>query len=117
MLDLSKIDISQLMGGQPLNMNCDIILNRITVHLTLLLDTRANAFAIIYLRIVIPFLKIANRTIQPLRQPVAAKGYDGKLINQITYYTILILTLDRRRIRISFLILNISHYDIILGRK
>ena len=100
-----------------MNINYDITLNRITVHLTLLPNTGANAFVIIHPRIVIPFLKIANGAMQPLRQPIAAKGYDGKSINQITYYTILILILDRRRIRISFLILNISYYDIILGRK
>ena len=116
-LDLSKVIVRNLIGGQPLVVKCTITNNGYTLHLCLLPDTGANAFAFISPRIIFPFIKLTGAVLRPLPEPVTAKGYDGKSINHITHSVILTLGIDGRRIRMPFLVLDIGHHDIILGRQ
>ena len=47
MLDINKIDLSNLIGGAPLIVLCTLVKNRIGIDIDILVDTRANKFAFI----------------------------------------------------------------------
>jgi len=55
--------------------------------------------------------------IKDLPNPCKVKGFDGKEATPITQYTELMLLIDRRRLKIPFLIVGLGDHDLILGRK
>ena len=46
-LDISKVDLTKLIGGPSLTVLCTLTKNRIRVDFNILIDTRANRFIFI----------------------------------------------------------------------
>ena len=46
-LDISKVDLTKLIGGPPLIVLCTLAKNRIGVNFNILVDTRVNRFTFI----------------------------------------------------------------------
>ncbi len=55
--------------------------------------------------------------IKNLPNPCKVKGFNKKQGSLITQYTELILLINKRRLKVLFLIISLGDYDVILGRK
>jgi hypothetical protein len=98
--------------------SCIIAHNKYIVKLNALTNSRANGFVFINTFYAINIVKFLNVKAQRLSCLINVKGYDRKAGSAITYILRLYLTIDgQRQYYILLLILNLSSYDCILGRK
>ena len=117
-VDLSKIDLSQLMGGPHLTIPCTISHNGYAVKLKTLADSGANGFIFLDTSCAIDIARFLHLKAERLSQAVPVKGYDGKTGSAISHILRAHITIDGRRFyNVPFLILDLGSHDCIIGRK
>lgn len=110
-------DFRALIGGRQFLVNVELGRNGNYMKTLAHIDGGANIFGAIktslsYLlskRFHIPFIK--------LPKPIVPTGYNGKPGTPITVAILLTLTIDRRRINFPFLVTDLGHTDVLIGRK
>jgi len=78
MINLSKINLSRLIGGRYFTILYTVSKNRYRVLLTTLIDSGVNGFAFINTVYVINIAKFFNLKTQSLVQPIIAKGFNRR---------------------------------------
>lgn len=117
-IDLSEIDLSQLIGGPHLTIPCTLSKNGYSIQLHALADSGANGFLFLDTLCAIDIAKFLGLKAQRLPTAINVKGYDGHGGNSITHILRLHLTVDgRRQYNIPFMILDLGSHDCIIGRK
>jgi hypothetical protein len=117
-IDLTSLDLSQLLGGKQFSACSQIGKNGYVVQTDSLVDTGANGYAFINTDFAIQLAKFCQARAIRLKDPCFVKGYDGKTKEQVTHVIFLNLRLNGRRFKdIPFLIANLGSQQIILGRK
>lgn len=118
-VDLTKLDLSLLLGGKHFTFPCTISLNGFAVSTYSLIDTGANGFVFIdehFARLLSSKLGWKAENLPFPSLPI--KGYDGRRGPSITSYLRTHLTLDGRKIyNVPFLILPLGSHDIIIGKS
>src|SRR5271156_3763083 len=77
-IDISDVDLSQLIGGKSLTIPCILSCNGYRVKTTALADSRANAFALLNAECTQKISKFLNTPFEKLERPIPVKGYDGR---------------------------------------
>ena len=115
---MSEVDLSRLMGGKSFVVHCTLSRNGYGVNTTALADTGANAFALIDTKCAMKLSEFLNVPVEPLPQPISVKGYNGRKGNPITSILRMHLRINgRRQYNVPFLVTDLGHHDVILGRK
>jgi predicted aspartyl protease len=110
--------LTNLIGGLPLTVSCTLVKNRIGIDLNVLVDTGVNGFAFIDSTLADQLCKGLGLQLTPLSRTIQAKGYDGQKGQAVSHYLTLNLILEgRRQYNIPFIVLTLSAYKVILGRK
>ena len=113
-----EVDLSRLMGGKSFTIPCTLSRNGCGVNTTALTDSGANAFTLLDTKCAKKISEFLNTPIEVLERPVPVKGYNGQMGNPITSILRTHLRVDRRRqYNVPFLITDLGHHDVILGRK
>jgi len=114
---MEGLDLTKLMGGPSLVINTAIALNGIAVKLETLLDSGANAYAVINIRLAKDVAHRLGVPILPLPKKYNIKGFDNVQRSVACTYLRAHLTVDRRRLwNVPFVILDIGTHDLILGK-
>lgn len=117
-IDLSTLDLSQLMGGQQFCVSSHVGKNGYCSQTDVLVDTGANGYAFINTKYAIQVAKFCLASPIRLREACCVKGYDGKAREAVTHVIFLNLRINGRRFHDTpFLIADLGSHDIILGRK
>jgi len=112
-----ELNLSQLVGGEPLTKKCTISNNGIGIKTYSLLDCGANGNRFLDVRVARAARIHLRQEWQRLKNPIPVKGFDGKPATPITEYIALTLNIDGRNFRkVPFLITTLGSHDIILGR-
>jgi hypothetical protein len=82
---MSKVDLSQLLGGKSFTILCTLFRNRYRVTTTALADSRANAFALLNTKCAKKISKFLNTLIETLEKPIPVKGYNRQTGTPITF--------------------------------
>src|SRR5579862_4913057 len=115
---MSDVDLSRLMGGKSFTILCNLSRNGCGVNTTALADSGANAFALLDTKCAWKISEFLNTPIENLEKPVPVKGYDGRIGKPIVSMLRVHLRIDgRRQYNVPFLITDLGHHDVILGRK
>ena len=115
---MTEVDLSQLMGGKSFVVHCTLSRNRYGVETTALADTRANDFALVDTKCATKLAEFLNIPVEPLPRPIPVKGYDSHKGNPIASILCAHLRIDsRRQYNVPFLVTDLGHHDVILGRK
>ena len=113
-----EVDLSWLMDRKSFVIRCILSRNGYGVETTALADTGANAFALVDTKCAAKLAEFLSAPVEPLSQPVPVKGYDGRRGNPITSILRTHLRIDgRKQYNVPFLVTNLGHHDVILGRK
>jgi hypothetical protein len=106
------------MGGRHFTILCTILHNGYKINLHALANTRANRFTFIDTACAINTAKFLNIKAIELKEPIAIKGFDSKQGYIVTYFLTLHLSINKQQqTNISFCILDLRNYDIILRLK
>jgi antitoxin component of MazEF toxin-antitoxin module len=118
-IDLTRLDLSLLLGGRHFTFPCTISLNGFAVSTYSLIDTGANGFIFIDEQFAQLLSSKLGWKAENLPFPsLPIKGYDGRRGPSITSYLRIHLTLDGRKIyNVPFLILPLGSHDIIIGKS
>jgi predicted aspartyl protease len=117
-VDLTRLDLSLLLGGKHFTFPCTISFNGFAISTYSLIDTGANGFIFLDEK----FARLLSRKLgwklEKLPFPsLPIKGYDGRRGPSITSFLRTHLTLDGRRIyNVPFLVLPLGSHDIIIGK-
>ena len=118
MVDLSVLDLSQLIRGKSFTVTSQVGKNGYSVRTNSLVDTGANGHAFIDTACAIDIAKFCQAYAYPLKEAGYIKGYDGQTRKSVTHVIFLNLLIDGRRLAdIPFLITDLGQHQIILGRK
>jgi hypothetical protein len=96
-IDLSILDLSQLLGGQQFSVPTQIGKNGSGVQADSLADTRANRFAFINTEFAVRVAKFCQTPAIRLQVVCYVKGYDGKTKEFVTHVIFLDLRIDGRQ--------------------
>ena len=91
------MDLSKLVGGQPLTLPCTISKNGLSIRTRTLINTGANGFIFIDTGIVGLAARYLDTDFQKLDTLYTVKGFDGGQAKTITYYLELNLYIDRTK--------------------
>jgi predicted aspartyl protease len=115
---MTEVDLSRLLGGKSFTIPCTLYRNGYGVNTTALADTGANAFTLLDTKCAKKISEFLNTPIEALEGPVPVRGYNGQMGNAITSILRINLRVNRRRqYNVPFLITDLGHHDVILGRK
>jgi predicted aspartyl protease len=115
---MSEVDLSRLMGGKSFTILCILSCNGYGVKTTALADSGANAFTLLNTECAQKISKFLNTPFEKLERPIPVKGYDGRTGKPITSVLRIHLRIDgRRQYNVPFLVTDLGHHDVILGRK
>jgi transposase InsO family protein len=115
---MSEVDLSRLLGGKGFTISCTLYRNGCGVNTTALADTGANAFALLDTKCARKISEFLNTPIETLKRPVPVKGYNGQTGKPITSILRIHLRVNGRRLyNMPFLVTDLGHHDVILGRK
>jgi transposase InsO family protein len=117
-VDLTRLDLSLLLGGKHFTFPCTISFNGFAISTYSLIDTGANGFIFISEKFAWLLFEKLGWKIEKLPFPsLPIKGYDGKRGPSITSFLRTHLILDGRRIyNVPFLVLPLGNHDIIIGK-
>jgi transposase InsO family protein len=111
------VDLSKLVGGQPLTLPCTISKNGLGIKTRTLIDTGANGFIFIDTGIAGLAARHLDADFQKLDMPYTVKGFDGGQAKTITHYLELNLHIDRtKQAKLPMLVVKLGGHDMILGR-
>jgi predicted aspartyl protease len=117
-IDLSILDLSQLLGGHQFLVPSQIGKNGYLVQTDSLADTGANGYTFINTEFAIQVAKFCQTPAIRLQATCYVKGYDGKTKEPVTHVIFLDLHIDGRQFKeVPLLIANLGNHKIILGRK
>jgi hypothetical protein len=106
------------MGGKSFTIPCILSRNGCGVKTTTLANSKANAFTLISVKCAKKLSKFLNTPFEKLERPIPVKGYNGQSGTPITSVLRIHLRVDgRRQYNVPFLITDLGHHDVILGRK
>ena len=112
------VDLSRLIGRKSLTIPCILSCNRYSIKTTALANSRANAFALLNAECTQKISKFLNTPFEKLERPIPIKGYNGRIGNPIESILRIHLRVDgRRQYNVPFLVTDLGHHDVILGRK
>jgi len=94
-LDISKVDLTKLIGGPPLIVLYTLTKNRIRVDFNILIDTRVNRFVFIDIDLIEQLYKGLGLLLTPLDYTITIKGYNSYKGTIVTYYLSINLTINR----------------------
>ena len=115
---MSEVDLSRLLGGKSFTTLCTLFRNGYGVITNALADSGANAFALLDTKCAEKTSEFLNTPLETLERPVPVKGYNGKPGKPIMSILRLHLRVDgRRQYNVPFLVTDLGHHDMILGRK
>ena len=115
---MSEVDLSRLLGGKSFTIPCTLSRNGCGVNTTALADSRANAFALLDTKCARKISEFLNTLIELLERLVPIKGYNRQMGRPITSILRIHLRVNgRRQYNVPFLVTNLGHHDVILGRK
>ena len=115
---MSEVDLSRLMGGKSFTIPCTLSRNGCGVNTTALADSGANAFALLDTKCAKKVSEFLNTSLEMLENPVPVKGYDGRIGKPITSILRIHLRVNgRRQYNVPFLVTDLGHHNVILGRK
>jgi predicted aspartyl protease len=117
-IDLSTLDLSQLIGGRSFTIPSQVGKNRHNAQVDSLIDTGANGYAFMDIACAADLRKLCQIQVIRLRQACYVKGYDGRTKQAVTHVIFLDLSINGRRIMdMPFLIADLGQNQIILGRR
>jgi hypothetical protein len=115
---MSEVDLSRLIGRKSFTILCILSCNGYRVKTTALADSKANAFTLLNAKCAQKISKFLNTPFEKLERPISVKGYNGRMGKPIESILQIHLRIDgRRQYNIPFLITDLGHHDVILGRK
>ena len=115
---MSEVDLSRLIGGKSFTIPCILSRNGYRVKTTALADSGANAFTLLDAKCAQKISKFLNTPFKKLERPIPVKGYNGQTGKPITSILQIYLSVDgQRQYNVPFLITDLGHHDVILGRK
>ena len=94
-IDISSVDLSQLIGGKHFTIPCTLTYNGYGVQTSALVDSGANGFIFIDAQFAKDLSKFLNTQITPLEAPCPVKGYDGQPGRPATHMITLNLGVDQ----------------------
>jgi hypothetical protein len=115
---MSEVDLSRLLGRKSFTVPCTLSRNGCGVNTTALANSGANAFALLDTKCAEKLSEFLNTPLETLEKPVPVKGYNGQMGQPITQLLRTHLRVNgRRQYNVPFLVTDLGHYDVILGRK
>jgi hypothetical protein len=115
---MSEVDLSQLLGGKSFTTPCTLFRNGCGVDTTALANSGANAFALLDTKCARNLSEFLNTPLETLERPILVKGYNGQIGKPITLILRTHLQVNgRRQYNVPFLVTDLGHHDVILGRK
>ena len=106
------------MGGKGFTTSCTLYRNGCGVNTAALADTGANAFALLDTKCARKISEFLNTPLETLKRPVPVRGYNGQAGKPITSILRTHLRVNGRRLyNMPFLVTDLGHHDVILGRK
>jgi hypothetical protein len=72
------IDLSQLIGGNQFLIDCQVSWEGKDIVLKALVDSGANAYALINQKHVHPLTKVLQLPVHNLQKPIPLRGFDGQ---------------------------------------
>jgi hypothetical protein len=113
-----EVNLSWLMGGKSFTIPCTLSCNRYRVKTTALANSRANAFTLLDTKCAKKISKFLNTPFEKLERTVPIKGYNGRMGKPIESILWIHLRINgRRQYNVPFLVIDLGHHDVILGRK
>jgi hypothetical protein len=117
-LHQGPVDLTQLIGGNQFLVDCRVYWKDKTMTFQCLVDTGANAYALINQKHIRPLTKVLQMPLHKLKTPVPLRGFDGQPSEAIRYLATVDLAIDRHsQTRQYLLAANLGSHDMILGRK
>ena len=111
------IDLSQLLGGKPFAVSCNLVFNRYGFKTPALADTGANGYVLINTTFAQRLSHFLSSPIRTLPLPITVGGFDGRSRQSASQYIVLHLHIDgRKQYNVPMVLLNTGHHDLILGR-
>ena len=115
---MSNVDLGQLVGGKSCSIPCTIFRNGFQVFSSALADTGANAFALVDTKCARKLSEYLATPFEKLPRPIQVRGYNGSGVQSITTVLRMHICVDgRRQYNTPFLVADLGHFDLILGRK
>jgi hypothetical protein len=115
---MSEVDLSRLLSGKSFTIPYTLSRNRCRVNTTALANSRANTFALLNTKCARKISEFLNTLIELLDRPMPVKGYNGQMGRPITFILQIHLQVNgRRQYNVPFLVTDLGHYNVILGRK
>ncbi len=112
------IDLSQLIGGNQFLVDCQVSWEGKDVVLKALVDSGANAYALINQKHVRPLTRVLQLPVHNLQKPIPLRGFDGQPSRAIQKILEANLTLkEHHQPRQYLLVADLGSHDLILGRK
>jgi hypothetical protein len=115
-INMSKVDLSWLIGGKSFTVLCTLSWNGCRVTTTALANTRANTFALLDTKCVRKVSEFLNTLLETLERLVSIKGYNRQMGEPITSALRIHLRINRQQLyNMLFLVTDLGHHDVILG--
>ena len=113
-----SIDLTRLIGGNQFLVDCKVCWNGKTIALKALVDSGANAYALINQKHVRSLTKVLQMPVHKLKKPIPLRGFDGQPSEAIQQILEVNLGLDTHiQLRQYLLAAELGSHDLILGRK
>jgi hypothetical protein len=110
--------LSQLLDRKSFIILYTLSHNRHRVKTTALADSGANAFVLLDTKCIRKISEFLNNLLKTLERPVLVKGYNGQIDKSIISILQIYLQVNRQQqYNVSFLVIDLEHYDVILGYK
>jgi len=117
-LHQGPIDLTQLIGGNQFLVEGRVRWKDRAMTFQCLVDTGANAYALINQKHIRPLTKVLQMPLHKLKTPVPLRGFDGQPSEAIRYVATVNLDIDwHSQTRQYLLAADLGSHDIILGRK
>ena len=112
-----RFDFRALIGGRQFLVNIELGRNGSFVQTLAHVDGGANIFGAIKTSLAFALSKSLGIRFIKLPKPIVPTGYNGQSGSPITVALLLTMTIDHRRINFPFLVTNLGHTDVLIGRK
>ena len=112
------MDLSKLVRGKALTLPCTISKNGFGIKTHTLIDTGANGFVFIDLKLAKLVTQHLGAELKELATLYRVNGFDGQQTPPITHYLELSLYIDHKRQRkLPMLVVKLGGHDLIIGRS
>ncbi len=112
-----RFDFRALLGGRQFLVSIELGRNGSFIKTLSHIDGGANIFGAIKTSLAFHLSKSFNIHFIKLPKPIVPTGYNGQSGSPITVALLLTLMIDGRRINFPFLVTDLGHTDVLIGRK